>query len=181
MTLETPGMAESTGARRRCSDRQARSVRRWKMAWHTSAMIHEPWFTGFDARSPSKVRLWIKLASELPFRQPNGAGKCSTLPRPAIYSTPRTKPRWRNWQTRQLEVLVGVKSLGGSSPLLGIGGCGRRLHCWSDEKRAARLEPPAHSHNGFDQNPGVQALQFARSRPRSLPSTFPSRLRSEAP
>lgn len=30
------------------------------------------------------------------------------------------KPRWRNWQTRQLEVLVGVKSLGGSSPLLGI-------------------------------------------------------------
>ena len=27
---------------------------------------------------------------------------------------------WRNWQTRQLEVLVGVKSRGGSSPLLGI-------------------------------------------------------------
>ena len=24
---------------------------------------------------------------------------------------------WRNWQTRQLEVLVGVKSRGGSSPL----------------------------------------------------------------
>jgi hypothetical protein len=30
------------------------------------------------------------------------------------------QPRWRNWQTRQLEVLVGVKSRGGSSPLLGI-------------------------------------------------------------
>src|SRR5688572_9176086 len=33
---------------------------------------------------------------------------------------PSAGPRWRNWQTRQLEVLVGVKSLGGSSPLLGI-------------------------------------------------------------
>ncbi len=30
------------------------------------------------------------------------------------------QPRWRNWQTRQLEVLVGVKSRGGSSPLLGM-------------------------------------------------------------
>ena len=29
-------------------------------------------------------------------------------------------PRWRNWQTRQLEVLVGLISRGGSSPLLGI-------------------------------------------------------------
>src|SRR5690606_1931012 len=28
--------------------------------------------------------------------------------------------RWRNWQTRQLEVLVLVKRGGGSSPLLGI-------------------------------------------------------------
>ncbi len=27
------------------------------------------------------------------------------------------KREWRNWQTRQLEVLVGVKSRGGSSPL----------------------------------------------------------------
>ena len=29
---------------------------------------------------------------------------------------------WRNWQTRQLEVLVGVKSRGGSSPLSRIYG-----------------------------------------------------------
>ena len=29
---------------------------------------------------------------------------------------------WRNWQTRQLEVLVGVKSRGGSSPLSRIDG-----------------------------------------------------------
>ena len=30
------------------------------------------------------------------------------------------RPRWRNWQTRQIKDLVGVKSRGGSSPLLGI-------------------------------------------------------------
>lgn len=29
-------------------------------------------------------------------------------------------PRWRNWQTRQVQVLVGVISRGGSSPFLGI-------------------------------------------------------------
>jgi hypothetical protein len=28
---------------------------------------------------------------------------------------------WRNWQTRQIQVLVGVKSLGGSTPLIRIG------------------------------------------------------------
>jgi hypothetical protein len=27
---------------------------------------------------------------------------------------------WRNWQTRQIQVLVGVKSLGGSTPLIRI-------------------------------------------------------------
>ncbi len=33
------------------------------------------------------------------------------------YTSNLDKREWRNWQTRQLEVLVGVKSRGGSSPL----------------------------------------------------------------
>ena len=45
------------------------------------------------------------------------SGGC-ILPGPDPSGDPQ--PRWRNWQTRQLEVLVGVKSRGGSSPLLGI-------------------------------------------------------------
>ena len=45
------------------------------------------------------------------------APTCGILPR-----LTRTSREWRNWQTRQLEVLVGVKSRGGSSPLSRISG-----------------------------------------------------------
>ena len=42
---------------------------------------------------------------------------CGILPR-----LTKASREWRNWQTRQLEVLVGVKSRGGSSPLSRISG-----------------------------------------------------------
>ncbi len=56
------------------------------------------------------------------------------------------EPRWRNWQTRQLEVLVGFISRGGSSPLLGIGGeegmrdSGTKGLRHSGKRRAARSD-----------------------------------------
>ncbi len=34
------------------------------------------------------------------------------------------KPEWRNWQTRQVEGLVGVIPSAGSSPVSGIGSMG---------------------------------------------------------
>ncbi len=51
------------------------------------------------------------------------AGMCRYAPLPAgVFQMPAVKhwPRWRNWQTRQLEVLVPFIGNGGSSPLLGI-------------------------------------------------------------
>ncbi len=85
--------------------------------------------------------------------RPSSSGSRRVLPRcaklfdatrqpcPTRY-TSRPKPdlpRWRNWQTRQLEVLVGVKSRGGSSPLLGI----RRLRLRALDLETGRAKPQA--------------------------------------
>ena len=37
-----------------------------------------------------------------------------------IFWNIRNEPKWRNWQTRQVQVLVGIIPGGGSSPLFGI-------------------------------------------------------------
>ena len=74
-------------------------------------------------------------------------------------ATTPNEPRWRNWQTRQLEVLVGVISRGGSSPLLGI-----------------EAKPPIHedrrtiaTKNAHGPNPWAYLLSSAW---RLLPSAF---------
>lgn len=67
-----------------------------------------------DPGKAARVRTF-QSSRRLPFG-PLNSRPCRRLQDLFLRLTP---PRWRNWQTRQLEVLVEVKFLGGSSPLLG--------------------------------------------------------------
>ena len=81
--------------------------------------------------NPAKIRIRTAMRVNpqqskreiLVIRRAIRAGRLAVCLRAAplyLPPNPTPLPRWRNWQTHQLEVLAGVKSLGGSSPLLGI-------------------------------------------------------------
>lgn len=79
-------------------------------------------FSRIHSASPSRIPTTGSFAlassgSEKPTEKFSGT-TCS--PADHCLSSRPPLPRWRNWQTRQVQVLVGVISRGGSSPFLGI-------------------------------------------------------------
>ena len=83
------------------------------------------WTFGFNggATAPSRSRLVRPFLRnvEMPRKSRIRTG-LACLTRPDIIPPDPDPPTrmWRNWQTRQIQVLVGVKSLGGSTPLIRI-------------------------------------------------------------